>query len=176
MKKALLFFLLFSLLLCGCSRTAETAPAPSAAPEVPNCEPETEYVSAFYFATTDREGSEWDAGCFAGKKLTVLNFFEPWCVSCLEELPDLQKLSEQFAGPDFQIFGVYLTEEGMDEVLAETGVRYPILHFVPELEFLASAYIPTTVFLDEHGELLAQLVGAQGYEALEATATELLNR
>lgn len=165
MKKFIPLLLLLSLLLCGCGRAEESAEV-TAAPMV---------ESALRFSTTDLDGRVWDESCLTGKKLTMINFFEPWCGPCVQELPELQRLSENHAGTDFQLLGVYSTEDGVAEVLAEAGVSYPVLRYVSELEPYTSQYVPTTVFLDENGELLKQIIGSRSYGEWEAITTDLLN-
>ena len=56
------------------------------------------------FETVDTEGNEWTDLAFADAKLTMVNRWAYWCPPCVGELPDLQKLSEDY--PDLQILGV----------------------------------------------------------------------
>ena len=37
---------------------------------------------AVAFVTEDLDGNIWDESCFAGHKLTMINFWEPWCGPC----------------------------------------------------------------------------------------------
>ncbi|MBO4494816.1 MAG: TlpA family protein disulfide reductase [Clostridiales bacterium] len=112
------------------------------------------------FSTRDREGKVVDDSIFSGHKVTMLNFFEPWCGPCVAEMPGLEKLSQSYESSDFQIIGFYAQypsddlDKEMDEVLAETKVTYPILFFTSELKDLTTEYVPTTVFVDENGNVI----------------------
>ena len=112
------------------------------------------------FSTKDREGTVYDDSIFSGHKVTMLNFFEPWCGPCVAEMPDLEKLSKSYESSDFQIIGFFAQypsddlDKEMDEVLAQTKVTYPILFFTTELKDLTTEYVPTTVFVDEKGNVI----------------------
>ena len=108
-----------------------------------------------------------DQSVFAGHALTMINFWEPWCGPCVGEMPDLEKLWKNYKSKGFQILGVYATdgmEADVDAVLADTGVTYPILHWCDAFEQFETGYVPTTVFVDEHGELVGEaLIGSRSY-------------
>ncbi len=124
------------------------------------------------FTAKDREGNEYDASVFSGHKVTMLNFFEPWCGPCVGEIPELQKLSETYDAADFQIIGIYNqypdaeNEAMMEELLKSTKISYLVLNFSKELQPLTSEYVPTTVFVDENGNVIQiegedkQVIGA----------------
>lgn len=38
-----------------------------------------DYVPDIIFTTVDRDGNEWTEKAFASQKLTMINFWEPWC-------------------------------------------------------------------------------------------------
>ena len=124
-------------------------------------------VTGLQFSTTDRSGAAVDQSVFAGHALTMINFWEPWCGPCVGEMPDLEKLWKNYKSKGFQILGVYATdgmEADVDAVLADTGVTYPILHWCDAFEQFETGYVPTTVFVDEHGELVGEaLIGSRSY-------------
>ena len=192
-----LFCLLLSLMmlvsLCGCGK-ALPAPEPGSAPAVestpktePDLTPEAETETAgiseddipgIRFSTTDREDNLWNETVFAGH-LTMLNFWEPWCGPCVREMPDLQKLSDDYADRGFQIMGIYSTpgmEEDVDAVLESTGIQYPILHYTDAFDAFQSGYVPTTVFVDGNGRVLGEglYVGSRSYAEWENLIQELL--
>ncbi len=176
MKNKLVLLLLLSLLLCGCGKraAAEETAAPAEATPAPVTEEESGY-EGIAFSTTDRQGNEWTEQSLRGRRIVMLNFFESWCGPCVAELPELQKLHENYADKGLLLLGVYLTEDGIEQVLAQAGVTYPILHYTEELYPYTSQYVPTTVFLSENGELLKQTVGSNSYEDWEAILLALLD-
>ena len=208
MKKsiAVLLCVLLWVSLAGCG-SGNSAPAPTQAPAAspaeesapvstptPAPDPSEEpapseengngaaFSPEFTFTAPDRDGNEWTEQIFAGKKLTMINFWEPWCPPCVGEMPDLQKLSEDYADRGFQIIGVYSEqnmEQEVDELLEKSGVRYLLLRYVPEFQPFESGYVPTTVFVDGEGHVLTVngeklIIGSNSYEGWAAIVEGLL--
>lgn len=169
--KKLFLLVLTAVLLCGCQAT-DSAPTEAAAPEttptVVSEEPTETALPAFTFETTDLEGNSWTEACFADRKLTILNFWEPWCGPCVGEMPDLEKISQEYQEQGLLILGIYSTPDAdaeVAQVLEDTGVTYPILHYVSNFDFLQTGYVPTTIFVNQDGKILFQpFSGSLGYE------------
>ena len=131
--------------------------------------------TALRFSTTAFDGSEVDESILSEATVTMLNFFEPWCPPCIAELPELQKLYENYADKGFNLIGVYSTEEGTAEVLEKAGIGYPVLRYVPAFDAFQTGYVPTTVFLGASGEQLGEtVIGARSYEQWEEIVKGLL--
>ena len=175
---------LFCCSACGShtpAATPETAPEPTETPAVSAAVTEPEpvpeateapddsasasgpageapaFAPDFTFTTTDRNGEAYDESVFAGQTLTMINFWEPWCGPCVREMPDLEKLYQDYRDRGFLILGVYSTpgmEEDVDAVLEQTGVTYPILHYTAGFEAFESGFVPTTIFVDGEGHIL----------------------
>lgn len=203
MKRFAVLALTLSLLLClaacgGPAALPAATPAPTEEPAAPTEEPAApteepapasagENDGGFVFRTTDRDGGEWDQSVFAGHRVTMVNFWEPWCGPCVGEMGDLERLRQTY-GPDLQILGVYATpgmEEEVDDVLERTGVTYPILHYTEDFALFQTGYVPTTVFFDSQGALLAAegsetfgeipvIVGSRSYDGWAAMVEGLL--
>ena len=45
------------------------------------------------------------------KELTIIDFFAQWCVSCREELPEVETLSRQLVGRGVSVLGVDVDED-----------------------------------------------------------------
>ena len=141
-------------------------------------EQDTPFAPEFLFSTTDFEGNEVTEQLFAGHKLTILNFWEPWCGPCVSEMPDLQRLSQEYAGKGVQVVGVFATpnaDEEVQAVLDKTGVTYPILRYTSEFDFLQTGYVPTTVIIGSSGNVLTEpFSGAMDYDGWTALIEGLL--
>ena len=61
----------------------------------------------FTFSTTDRDGNTYDERIFSSGMLTMVNFWEPWCGPCVNEMPDIEKLYENYKDMGLQVVGVY---------------------------------------------------------------------
>ena len=135
------------------------------------------FAPEFLFDTTDFAGNPITEQILAGH-LTVLNFWEPWCSPCVSEMPDLEKLSQEYADRGVQVIGVFSTPNADEEVQAaldKTGVTYPILRYTSEFDFLQTGYVPTTVIIDSSGSIVkAPFSGAMSYDAWVKLIEELL--
>lgn len=131
--------------------------------------------------STDLDGNKVDDSIFKGKKLTMVNVWGTFCSPCIGEMPDLQKLSEEYADKDFRIIGIVCDIADAEdkekiqlakEICEDTGVKYVSL--VPSeslddalLDSIVS--VPATFFLDEDGKQLDRnYIGSRSYEGWTA--------
>ncbi|MBO4928616.1 MAG: TlpA family protein disulfide reductase [Clostridiales bacterium] len=109
------------------------------------------------FSITDRDGNQISESVFAENKLTMINFWEPWCGPCVEEMPELEKIYEEYKDQGFAIIGVYSTEgmeEDVESVLADAGITYPICFYTSAFDPFQTGYVPTTIFVDQNGHVI----------------------
>ena len=169
MKTRLLALLLCVTLLSGCGASGTGTP-------------EEDGYDGLVFSTVDRCGETWDQSVFLSHKLTMINFWEPWCGPCVGEMADLQRLQDTYADRGLLILGVYRTpdaEEDVDAVLSYTGVTYPILHYTQEFDAFESGYVPTTIFVDGEGRVIGEgssalYIGSNSFEGWAAVLEDLL--
>lgn len=170
MKTRLLALLLCLTLLSGCGGSSGAAA------------PDEDGYDGLVFSAEDRGGETWDQSVFLSHKLTMINFWEPWCGPCVGEMADLQRLQDTYAERGLLILGVYQTadaEEDVDAVLSYTGVTYPILHYTQEFDAFQSGYVPTTIFVDGEGRLIGEgssalYIGSNSFEGWAAVVEDLL--
>lgn len=135
-------------------------------------------ASIFRFETTDLDGSAVSSeSLFAGSKLTMVNIWATFCGPCINEMPELEKLSNEYSEKDVTLVGLVLdVPEGDDQLLpdalaivADTGVTYTNLRVWDGFdEMLFISAVPTTFFVDSDGHIVGDLiVGADpaGYRA-----------
>ena len=187
--KLFCLILVLALLVSGCRSNAQkpdataapandasTAPAvgTTAAPAETTAEAAPEQTG-FVFSTTDRDGNAWDQTAFADNRIVMVNFFEPWCGPCVSEMPELERLYQDYKDKGVLLIGVYATEEGVEDVLAQTGVTYPILHYTEAFDVFQTGYVPTTVFFNSTGEIVGDTeIGAHSYDEWAAILDGLL--
>lgn len=75
------------------------------------------------------DGNTVDSQVFQGKVLLV-TFFATWCPPCLEEVPGLIKLQQEFAKDGFSVVGLSMDEGGPRVVIKfikKQEINYPML-------------------------------------------------
>ena len=167
--------------LAGCSKRDREAAAPAGGP-APQASP-----APVAFAGLDAIRADLQARQRAGRAV-VLNFWATWCVPCVDELPDLAKLSREFAesGPDF--VGVSLdgwvtgdgpdTEEKVKAFLAKTGVSYANFIYRGDQDPLLSGFdlpgaIPHSILYDRGGRAVTSWNGMIDPEDLRRAVADL---
>ena len=141
-------------------------------------------------STTDLEGEAVDAGLFADHTLTMINIWTTTCPYCIQEMPTLLQLHQDYADQGFQVVG--LLADALDaqgevdagqvaegkEIAQSAGGNYR--HILPNLELYATLLanipgVPATVFIDSEGNPVGQgLVGAKDYDTWAAIIEENL--
>lgn len=143
--------------------------------------------SGFYFSdfeAADLEGNTVDESIFAEAELTMVNVWGTFCSPCIQEMPGLGELNEEWKDKGVQVIGVCsdiagqdgnATEEGIAEakaIVEETGASYVHLTPNPEmvdgyLKFIQA--VPATFFVDQNGEQVGEIVlGARDKDDWEA--------
>lgn len=125
------------------------------------------------FELIDSDGGTVTLSDYSDKKLIMINMFESWCGPCAAEMPELEKLYNDYKERGFVILGVYTgssEESEVRELVGETGVTYPVLKDASgSLAAFDTGYVPTTVFMRPDGTVLGDepVVGAKSYEEWE---------
>lgn len=133
-------------------------------------ETESEDVPAPDFELVDQYGNTHTLADYEGKTI-FLNFWATWCPPCRAEMPDIQKLYEEYAeaGDDsVAIVGIaapnYAGEESAEEIAAfleENGYTYPVLMDEGGKLFMQYGIYsyPTTFMIDKDGNVLGYASG-----------------
>lgn len=167
MKKiiAVLLCALMLVSLAACSGNGGTT-----APEAGNNEGSSQNA-----ATAELSGSEKLAEVIAKNDVTLINVWATWCTPCVNELPELQKISEKYKnvgvvglladGVNTETFAEDdAVIEDAKELMAEKGVDYDIV--VPDKDifnkYIANImYFPTSYFVDNQGNIIGgEIIGA----------------
>jgi len=190
----LLAALVLGLALTSCAPAApavETTEAPATeapateapateAPVAATAEPSDE--GGMSFTLTTLTGETIDDSIISNNKLTMVNYWATWCGPCVGEIPDLQKINEEYADKGFSIIGVLIGDDDYDgarQFMSDTGVTYPVV--LPEGVFytLASGIqaIPTTMFFDSNGQQVGETqIGSMSYSNWVSLIDSLLSQ
>lgn len=183
MKKILVLIfcivLAFGLMACGDQGDVNDEAQEPSAEEEANTDAAEPSGDLFTFSTETFEGEAFSSEDVKDAKLVMVNLWEPWCGPCVGEMPDLEKVYEEFKDDGFVILGVF-TDTTMDEdaaqILKDAGITYPILRATNEFAVFQTNYVPTTVFLTGEGKRISDepIIGAQSYETWHSAVKGLL--
>lgn len=196
MKKYVFFFmaafLVISITACGNKADSTTTDMPDttikttdkAADETADTlgkeDTSSDKMSQLDFSTADINGESVDTDSIKDSKLIMVNFWEPWCGPCVKEMPDLEKLYQNYKDQGFVILGVFYSLDSLDDAKAVVGdinITYPILTGNEDFFPFMTEYVPTTVLFDSEGNLLSSeaLIGARSYDDWEQEILKYLN-
>ena len=132
------------------------------------------------FSTVDLDGNPVNYSDFSSATVIMLNMWEPWCGPCVSEMPDLETLYQNYKDQGLIILGFHNSDEEFmfyaEEIVEETGVTYPILHYDNNIQALSTGYVPTTYFLDGNGHIISDsYIGSRSYSEWESILLNYLN-
>ena len=136
------------------------------------------------FSTTDLAGNVVDSNTFSNYQITMVNIWGTFCGPCIEEMPDLEKLSKEMP-QGTRLVG--LVCDALDDehkslakkILSEKGVSYA--NWIPD-ESLKKymddhiSGVPTTLFIDQNGQIIGDaLIGSQSIKEYQSQLESRLN-
>ena len=178
MKK--LFVLGIAIMMAGaisaCNAGNKTANESKAA------DSKKEDVSFPDFSAKTVEGGEISNDVFKDSKLTVVNVWGSWCGPCVQEIPELQKLSENMKDKNVNVIGIAQDAgsnfQAVKEVLDKSKVTYQnIIPSGPTEDFVMSLQaFPTTFFVDSQGKIVYAIQGSKNLEGFTQIVDDLLSK
>jgi thiol-disulfide isomerase/thioredoxin len=122
------------------------------------------------------DGGEATFADFEGSPL-VVNFWASWCPACVGELPEFQQVHEE-RSDEVTFIGIANTDlrgPALD-LAGSVGLTYDLADdpngdLFREFELIA---MPSTLFVDENGQIVEVFAGALDESALNARIDELL--
>ncbi len=112
------------------------------------------------FRGTTLDNKEIDYARLKGKKVVVLDFWSIYCASCIEEMPRLIELHNEFRGKGLTVIGVNLDSFGSHRVIQfmngmPTKITFPVL--IDKSRQIATMFnamvLPTTLVIDGNGKV-----------------------
>lgn len=176
-KKCLLSCILAVSLLCGCAGGTDAGKSEEGAAQkdtesVPD-QGKKDASDAPDFAGNDMEGNAVTSEIFSESRLTMINVWATYCSPCLNEMPELGELAQEYDKEDFQLIGIVSNvPEGADEeklelvevLVEQTEADYPHLLLNESLNdglLSGVSAVPTTFFVGQDGKILDTVVGAR---------------
>ena len=125
--------------------------------------------TVFSFETTDLEGNPVNSEeLFKDHKVTMVNIWASWCGPCVREMPELQKISEEYAEKEGAIIGLLIDADDpagaadAQDIIKDLGITYPVVAAPGNLsDYVLVNAVPTSIFVDSEGKILGEpVVGA----------------
>lgn len=144
-------------------------------------------TAAYDFELTDQYGNTHRLSDYEGKVI-FLNFWGTWCPPCRNEMPDIQKLYEEYSaqGDDAEVVilgaaAPNMGQEGSKEDIAsfmeENGYTYPVL-MDEEWEMFTWYGImsfPTTYMIDKEGNIFGYVPGQMTEDIMRSIIQQTLD-
>jgi len=112
--------------------------------------------------------------------VVLLNFWGTWCGPCLEEIPDLIKLSHRFQSQGLKVIGVTLASGSSDDIQTFTeahGMDYSVV--IGDLDMVKRRFqvmgFPASVLIDGEGVIRKRYFGPQTEAGLAKDVLPLLS-
>jgi len=115
------------------------------------------------------------------QKILIVNFWASWCPPCVEEMPTLDKIAQEYASKNVLIVGIGIdSPSNIREFLEKTPVSYPIVIGGLEGSNLAKQMgnnqgaLPYTVIINSKGKAIFTKLGKISEEELRKAINSAL--
>ena len=148
MKKAVISILVLSLFVFGLAKK----PA-----NTESLNKQTKENSSEDFSLKDLTGKKVALKDFKEKKVVLLVFFATWCHYCVQEIPELKKMQDEYKDKDLMILAIDIKESNskVDSFRVKHDINYTIL--LDSDALVAKKYkvtgIPSNIVIDKDGSV-----------------------
>lgn len=120
----------------------------------------------------DHLGRQVDASALQGRWL-VVNYWAEWCAPCRREVPELNRVQQEWAAQDVRVLGVNfdgLQGDALATAVQALGMEYPSLRQDPSARWKEprAQGLPLTLVIDPQGQVRLRLAGEQTAHGLGA--------
>jgi len=126
-----------------------------------------------------RDGKRINSDSFEGKAL-LITFFATWCPPCLQEIPALVKLQEEFGADGFSVVALSVDQGGSQsvaELVEQQAINYPVLMADAETaENFGGVYgIPVSFLVNKSGNVVKRYPGLVPHSVLAKDVQSLVD-
>ena len=132
--------------------------------------PDSDGGASGYFTTEDLDGNVVTQEIFTESKYTFVNIWGTYCGPCINEMPDLGELANEYDKEDIQFIGIVCDVYSSDDsalakkIINKTGAYYT--HLVCNQDIVDwylndVEAVPTTLIIDSEGNILYETIGSQ---------------
>ena len=152
--KKIVVLLVAVLAVAGCKREEKTATPKKVEQTATGIEPGFRLPD---YEATNLDGSKFELAS-RKDKVVLVNLWATWCGPCRIEIPELQRIHNQYAGRGFEVLGVSVDEgdvESVRQFVTDEKMTYPIV-LDPQgkmANLLQTSMLPTSIMLDRQGKI-----------------------
>lgn len=120
----------------------------------------------------DHLGRRVESSALQGRWL-VVNYWAEWCAPCRREIPELNRVQQEWAAQDVRVLGVNfdgLQGDALTAAVQALGMEYPSLRQDPSARWKEprAQGLPLTLVIDPQGQVRLRLAGEQTAHGLGA--------
>ena len=134
---------------------------------------------ALDFTLTDLDGKKVSLKDLKGKNVYI-NFWATWCPWCIKELPDIEKVYQEYKDKDLVVLAVDIGEDKATVKNFITRNSYNFKVLLDTDQSVAQAYgissIPVSIFIDKDGNIASKRVGALSEEEMQSYVKQLTGK
>lgn len=135
-------------------------------------------VSDFELESFD--GQQVKLSQFAGKPI-LIDFWAAWCPFCINEMPEIEKIHQEFSGK-LVILGIHRSEtEGIEagaKFAKERGVTYPLLKDSAGQVYKTLTggrnFMPYALYINKEGKIVKVKAGPKTTEEMRDAVNQLI--
>lgn len=117
---------------------------------------------------------------FSEHELTLVNIWGTTCAPCIREMPELEKLQNNYKDEGLKVVGIIADGNYLAGREIVNALLLTYEHIIPNEDFALGylsqfQFVPTTLFVNSDGEIIGDpMVGAYDYETFEETVKDHL--
>ena len=124
-------------------------------------------VPAPNFTLPDLDGNNVSLADYRGK-VVLLNIWATWCKPCVEEMPSLEKLHQEFKNEDFVMLAVSIDEAGAGVVrpfMKEHRLSFSALTDIAKVtkNLFQLTGVPESFIVDREGIIVERVIGPRNW-------------
>lgn len=112
-------------------------------------------------------------------KAVLINFWATWCGPCVQEIPSLISLQNEFGPQGLTVIGVSMDQNGegpVQKLIEKTGINYPVVMGDAKIsrDFGGIFGIPASFLIDQSGTVRKRFNGWTSHEAFVENIKQVL--
>jgi thiol-disulfide isomerase/thioredoxin len=123
-------------------------------------------------------GAPIDSSSFAGKSL-LITFWATWCPPCIQEIPNLIKLQNEYGANGFSVVAISVDQEKgvVQKMVTRKEINYPVMMADKEVtrDFGGVYGIPTSFLVSKKGTVVKRYSGFVPHSVLVKDLQQIIN-